>query len=398
MRTLLTILLVAATGMGLLFFGRRVLKGVEPSGTVPVLTPGPKPFELTLDSNPASAVPEPEGSAAADLRAEVLDWNQQALDALDRGEILRALELLQRCVEASPDDPVLARNWALARLRQAGLMIDSADLEERVAALELVENVLDALEGDERETVAARIERWRARADHEGSFFSSGNRRFELSYDGEQQGLRASETDLLDRLDKAYQEFGERLGAFPLEGKRLRVVLYSPEAFTRLTGLGHWAGGAFDGTIRVPIRTGGIDSRLDSVLRHELTHAFVARLGGGSTPAWLNEGLAQFLEERQVSSLRLKAAKLSCRGAPWPSLTSLGTNFSTLGDESAIRRAYAISLGFTVYLADNYGEELVLDLMRAGATGSSPEVVFRRQIGFDLGAAWEDMRQNWLQH
>ncbi len=70
-------------------------------------------------------------------------------------------------------------------------------------------------------------------------------------------------------------------------------------------------------------------------------------------------------------------------------------NFSALGNEDAIRRAYGIAFGFIAYLAKNYGEDLVLDLMRAGAKGVSAESVFSQQIGFDLHVAWEDLRQEW---
>ncbi|MAE45532.1 MAG: hypothetical protein CMJ86_01455 [Planctomycetes bacterium] len=395
MRTVLALLLVAAMGLGLFFFGQRLLTDLKAGISELQPEPEPKPLVLSPGQDPIPAQGDESDPAPDSKRSQILDWNQQALDALERGEIPRAIELLQRCVLEDPGDRVLARNLALAQVRQAGLMIDSADGEQRREALAMVEHVLEALEGDERDAVAARIERWRDRAEHEAAFLSSGNQRFELSYDGEQAGLRAAEMDLLRRLDRAYQEFGERIGSFPLEGKRLRVVLYSPEAFTRLTGLGHWAGGAFDGTIRVPIQSGGIDARLDGVLRHELSHAFVDRLGGGTTPAWLNEGLAQYLESRQLDRLRLKAVRAACRDSAWPELASLRGNFSALGNEDAIRRAYGIAFGFIAYLAQNYGEDLVLDLMRAGAKGVSAESVFSQQIGFDLNVAWEDLRQEW---
>lgn len=399
MRGVLSIILVGILGLGLLFLGRRIIGGTNPQDEPEAPVTEPEPLQpRTLPSGLGEAASSvPSDPSVESLRVKILSWNREALAALGQDDFMRAIELFERCVAADPKDPILARNLALARLRQAGLMIDSADREERQAALALVVGVLDALEGEEREAVAARIERWRARADHESSFLSSGNERFELSYDGNQEGLRQAETDLLARLDRAYQEFGERLGSFPLEGNRLRVVLYTPKAFTRLTGLGHWAGGAFDGTIRVPIQAGGADSRLDGVLRHELSHAFVDRLGGGTAPAWLNEGLAQYLEEPQVNPLRIKAAKAQCRGADWPSLDSLKTNFSTLGDEEAIRRAYGITLGFTAYLADNFGEALVLDLMRSGAKGATPGFVFRQQVGIDLSVVWEDMHQDWSQ-
>ena len=55
------------------------------------------------------------------------------------------------------------------------------------------------------------------------------------------------------------------------------------EEFSKLTGLGHWAGGAYDGRIRVPVTDLAKEERpLVRVLRHELVHAVVVIEDGAS--------------------------------------------------------------------------------------------------------------------
>ena len=54
-----------------------------------------------------------------------------------------------------------------------------------------------------------------------------------------------------------YREYGVLFGHPPGGRGRSRsiaVVFYRPEGFDAVTGLGDWAGGVFDGTIRVPCR------------------------------------------------------------------------------------------------------------------------------------------------
>ena len=155
---------------------------------------------------------------------------------------------------------------------------------------------------------------------------------------------------------------------FALEERRLRVVLYRAEDFTRLTGLGHWAGGVFDGTIRVPIGAEGVDPRLDGVLRHELSHAFVERLGGGACPAWLKEGLAQILEERRFDRRRAEVARAALRTAPRLALADLERPFVGLANyaEAVAEPRFWQALAHTAFFAiTSVALELLLGLLLA---------------------------------
>ena len=66
----------------------------------------------------------------------------------------------------------------------------------------------------------------------------------------------------------------------------ISVVLYTSEQFRDITRAPSWAAGAYDGTIRVPMR-GALDeeTELDRVLAHEFTHSLVRTLATRSLPA-----------------------------------------------------------------------------------------------------------------
>src|SRR5205814_1630830 len=66
------------------------------------------------------------------------------------------------------------------------------------------------------------------------------------------------------------------------------VVLYTTEQFSDITRAPSWAAGAYDGTIRVPMR-GALDKEeeLDRVLAHEFVHAIVHTLSKSAVPTWL---------------------------------------------------------------------------------------------------------------
>ena len=238
MRGAVVIAALGLVGVGLLLVAQRFLDDLQaPAG------PAPAPL-LAVDEEPAlplaakepgqpgQPAPAPAGEAASapSPRELALQENRRALEALQRGELEQAVRLLEGCCERDPEEAVFRRNLAVARASWAEELVDSPEPADRARALELLERALTDLDGEERAAMQARLERWRAQAQHEDDFFTSGNPRFELAYDGDHAELRAAQTDLLERLDRAYQDLGELFGAFPLERRRLRVVLQWPSA------------------------------------------------------------------------------------------------------------------------------------------------------------------------
>ena len=199
---------------------------------------------------------------------------------------------------------------------------------------------------------------------------------------------------MLDHLERAYEELFRWFGSDPVRetGRpAIRVVLYRREEFGRLTGLGDWAGGAFDGVVRVAVEDlGAEEERWKRVLTHELVHVFAHELGGPSVPGWLNEGLAQYLESPERSrSLRAADQRL---GAVLFPLERLQGSLASWSDPEDIGRAYAQSLLLVDRIAQEYGEEALRRMVVGCADGVPPETSFRNWASVELAFVLELVR------
>ncbi|MEM7517310.1 MAG: hypothetical protein AAF368_10355, partial [Planctomycetota bacterium] len=209
---------------------------------------------------------------------------------------------------------------------------------------------------------------------------------------------------VLDVLEEAYGELGEFFDHYPVEEGRERfaVVLYERDDFDRVTGLGDWAGGAFDGTIRVPVADFHREKRrLKIVLRHELVHAFVAEVAPNEreVPGWLNEGLAQYLEPEFLNerdqSARRASKRLAQSGGELFALSDLRNTLSGWSDKTKIARAYDQSLAFTGFVQRYYGERVLVKMLRAaGEEGSDVASGFRKATGVELEAVAGDFSRS----
>jgi len=152
------------------------------------------------------------------------------------------------------------------------------------------------------------------------------------------------------------------------------VILYTQDAFSDITKAPSWAGALNDGRIRVPVQgLAGVDSELSRVLKHELTHSFIAQktrsacigLAASCTvhaPAWIQEGLAQWMEgqrSREDAAVLLQIYNDN-KAIPLSRLEGSWLNMS--GDTA--RYAYAWALANIEYIvqADGMGDiERILD-------------------------------------
>lgn len=107
--------------------------------------------------------------------------------------------------------------------------------------------------------------------------------------------------ELLGLLEEAYEQVGERLNFYPAQ--RSQVLVLQTQDFHNVHDLPEWAGGVYDGKIRLPVPGSSVaPSTLNSAIRHEYTHHVVFLLSGGNCPIWLNEGLAQIFEFNSENS------------------------------------------------------------------------------------------------
>jgi tetratricopeptide (TPR) repeat protein len=274
-------------------------------------------------------------------------------DADAKSEFERALEL-------SP---------ALAQAREAlGVVLRrQGDLAGAIRAYETL-----VAEHPDRRAAAATLDRWRRELDLHDRMRSAFGNHFTVSFEGPEEAELAERA--LESLDRAYWRVGSLLGGtFPSDP--IAVVLYTREQFRDITRAPDWAAGAYDGTIRVPMR-GALDksAELDRVLAHEFTHALVRSLAG-NVPTWLNEGLAAASESESVS---WASEQLDKAGGSM-SLSAVTTSFSRFNGAQA-EIAYASSATAVQRMIDEAGGYAVANLLRDLGDGVDFDTAFARRI------------------
>lgn len=392
--TVLAALAVAATGVGLW----RAFAGPEPE-PAPVRAPSaravPDLEEAPRRREALGSLPKQEPKTAVGLvDAQWVEKNRQGIQALEAGDTDRATALFDECRLANPNEKVFAENEAEALARGASRALETGGTAERAGAIEKLKRALELAPG--REDIAARLRQAEKLAQSEQGLWTDTSEHFELAYDGERQDLLWSSYQITSELESAYQDLGERFGRWPVENgrPRIRVVLYRRAGFLDATGIGHWAGGLYDGTIRVPVEELGREKReLARVLRHETVHAFVAEAGGRGVPGWLNEGLAQWLEQKDLGDQQraITAARQGLRGKTLLTLADLKKSLASLKDEETIHRAYQQSLAFVDHLERTYGERVLYDLVGGCKSGTAVEATFRARTAVELDAALADL-------
>ncbi len=233
----------------------------------------------------------------------------------------------------------------------------------------------------ERSELAALRDKIEKEKKVEENMSQASGGKFIVKYDGledEDAGYT-----VLYTLEKAYNAVGYDLGEYPPDP--ITVILYTRRQFREVTDAPHWAGGLYDGRIRLP--ASGLPDRNDDDLKrllyHEYTHAVVHRITGGQCPIWLNEGIAQVMQERAGTSrdpwLRVEILQ---RGAIM-TLGSLSQPFVKMDGVSA-QIAYIESYYATQYLIQEYGLSGVRNVLQELGKGSSLDRTFRDVLGVEL--------------
>ena len=326
-------------------------------------------------------------TAAAGVEVRWAKLNKEAIDALEGGEESKAVEMFERCVAAVPTEPVFAANLAEALARLSAKEDLAGTPEDRARSRAHLERAAELAPG--RADIQERLAQLRRLDASEEGFTSEPSEHFELAYDGARTDIVWSTADLSRILENAYQDLGELFGFWPVEAgrPRIRVVVYGKSGFHEATGMGHWAVGAFDGSVRVPVEDLKKERNgLERVLRHEVTHYFVREAGGTSVPGWLNEGLAQWCESAYVldRARAVDAAKKRLAGKDLIPLEKLQGTLGRDRTDDEIGTAYAQSLALCGWIESTFGERLLFDLVAASKTPEGWRECFRRRTGVDL--------------
>jgi tetratricopeptide (TPR) repeat protein len=221
----------------------------------------------------------------------------------------------------------------------------------------------------------------------ESEFSQGESAHFTLHYEGHQTS-EALRTQILQALESDYEDLVRDLGNPPRDN--ILVTLYTEQAFFDVTRAPTWSGAMNDGKLRIPIS--GLTSltpELAHVLKHELAHSFIAQLSAGRCPPWLHEGIAQFLEPKNLSSDGRRLAQLFKSQGNIPLNVLEGSFLQLSGAQAYV--AYAESLAAVSYINDTYGMSDIQRILQRISQGSSTEAALRATIHSDYGQLESDV-------
>jgi tetratricopeptide (TPR) repeat protein len=224
----------------------------------------------------------------------------------------------------------------------------------------------------------------------EARLTSRDSSHFTVKFDGEAD--QATWAVVLEILEEAYREIGQKFGHFP--SKTIVVVLHAKSTFQSATDSPMWADGLFDpvlGRIQVPAQDALADRDwLTRVLRHEFVHALLHdQLGpaGSAVPTWLNEGLAMELSGDRWSDLD-QIMKQEFTLVPLPALEGAWGGLST----DAATMAYMEANSAVHYLIDRFGMHRVQELLVHLKARQTLSAAMQSQ----LSLSYEQFQSRWM--
>ena len=275
---------------------------------------------------------------------------------LRRSEYKQALEYLDRAKRRAPDDAEICKlaGWAYYGLSKLDQAVEEWQRSYALRPDPETKAALDKAQRDKQQ---------------EESYKENESTHFNLKYDGSEEPALAR--DVLRTLETHFSAIESELGYTPPDS--IGVILYTRKAFMDVTQAPGWSGALNDGRIRVPVQgLSGMSPDLSRVLKHELTHSFVDQKTHQRAPAWIQEGLAQWMEGKRSGENAAALAQLFGQGrvVPLGNLEGSWMNF----DSNQAAYAYAWALANMEYIVstDGMGDvERILDRIGAGESTES---------------------------
>jgi hypothetical protein len=293
---------------------------------------------------------------------------------LRTGHAVEALPYAERAVRIAPDSPDTLAVLGYAQY-SSDRNKDAIRSWKRSLQLRPDAQVQKYLEKAERDASA------------ESDFTQNESSHFTLKYEGRQtpESLRR---DLVSTLESHYGDLVRDLGVAPRGS--IAVILYTDQAFFDVTQSPSWAGAVNDGKLRIPVNgMSSVTPELSRVLKHELAHSFINQLSGGRCPQWLNEGIAQAMEPKSLSSHGRRLAELFKAQQEIP-FNALEGSFMRFSPMEAIL-AYDESLAAVQFIIDTQGSSDLQRILQRIAEGNSTESALRATIHDDYGRLQEDV-------
>lgn len=332
----------------------------------------------------------------------------EAWAALDRGDAEKAAAIFREELDRSPDNAALlyGAGYAAATLGRTDAAISflkraidanpkfvqamvllsqiayqAADLDLAVSTLEKAATIAPR---DRR--ISQQLDQWHREAAVHNNLNENTTARFRVLYEGATQKAIGDQVSTI--LESAYWRIGKTMNTYPSD--TLNVILYTNRQFQDITRAPAWAGGGYDGRIRLPVG-GALRSpkTLERVVTHEYVHAVIHNAAGDGVPTWINEGLASYMESTDRSWATLALRRADGR-IP---MEDLADGFGHFDSDTALV-AYAESLIAGQLLCERVGQNLGPFLQMLGSGHSvdqalstvniQPELFYaewRRRIG-----------------
>ncbi|MBA2303367.1 MAG: tetratricopeptide repeat protein [Acidobacteria bacterium] len=298
-------------------------------------------------------------------------------EAIDAGRFREAAEAFTEALKGVTQEPTVTLGAGIAahRLGHADTarryLLDTLRLEPTLTVASILLGDILYQAGDIRgalqtyeqalvhapkdEALTTRLNAWRSEAALHDKFGQKLSDHFTVLFEGPAEDALAQKA--VDVLEAAYWRVGAALYTYPIEP--ITVVLYTREQFRDVTQSPDWAGGAYDGKIRVPVQGAMKNTReFERVLAHEFTHALVKSIAPRGVPQWLNEGLAMYFEGSDTS----KQVALAAAAEPKHPLAKLEGPFSGM-DKDAASVAYAQSVAAVKLLLDEAGAPAIVGVL-----------------------------------
>lgn len=382
-------------------------------------------------------------AAGAAGAGDAIEWNQQAVELLEAERFDEAVALFERAHAAAPEDATIRRNLAVARNNRGLRLLDRMECGRAILDFEAAHRLDERdplflihlgyahlwrwdmtraeatlLEAKRRfpeeprvhdhlghlyyvrdelpraieawqtrlelafdETCAKRLEKARRELAVSGDFLDRSSNDFTLKFLSSATSIGVAD-EVLRSLETARAAVCTDLGVFPQQ--RTIVLLYSDlDELRRATGAHGWVGGLYDGRIRLPLRDfERARAGFEATARHEYTHRVLHEMAPGC-PIWLNEGLAEWFEDRGAAPHdRVRA--LLADGVEPPPVADLVGSFASEADRGRVDLSYAMSRSFIGFLMERWGLGAVRGLLMSLRGGAEVDDAMRRNFGGTL--------------
>ncbi|HNY32568.1 MAG TPA: hypothetical protein PKO15_16900 [Fibrobacteria bacterium] len=186
------------------------------------------------------------------------------------------------------------------------------------------------------------------------------------------------ESEVLDEGERAWNTLRLATGSSPSLAVSILIGTHSAAP--------HWAAATFDGQVHLPLESAQDPAIRATILRHELSHAFLISASGGRVPLWLNEGLAQYFQGERIKNLPGSAT------SGW--LDSLPNRRSFLDlDQDEAELAYKYSLAVAQELMELHNSTALEAYLQRLREGQDEPEAFRKSFGDEYAQLSERIRR-----